>query len=188
MASAERAAAWSLLFRAAATSFATSSPRATAARRLASSEASAAADWRSSSWRCSKMLSLPLPNATSFSVTSFSVPPSTEAGSCASIFSTWLVVATKRSRTGSSRLGSATPAASFNRPAARLPSARRPSRTWRVFTPPSIRPVIALVLRVVTSSLVITNPNSASSTIGIRIWSNASWVTLTAVAICARFA
>ena len=102
-----------------------------------------------------------LPNAISFSVTSFQ---RTAVDRSRKLREHLLDVARGRDEALSDRpqprSGSATPAASFNRPAARLPSARRPSRTCKVLTPPSIRPVIALVLRGVTSSLAITNSNA----------------------------
>ena len=121
------------------------------------------------------MLSLPLPIAISFSVTS-SAPPSTGAGSCAT-FSTWLAAATKRSRSAAAGRG---PRRRPPRSTGPLPGAlgtQAEQNLQGVDATFDLTVVIALVLRVVTSSLVITKSNAASSTQRGQDWSSASWVT-----------
>ena len=67
------------------------------------------------------MFSADVPKAISRPARPLSAALSAAAGSCASSFSARLAAATKRSWSGLSELGSGTSAASFSRPAARLP-------------------------------------------------------------------
>ena len=132
------------------------------------------------------MFSADVPKAISRSARPLSAPLSAAAGSCASSFSARLAAATKRSWSGLSELGSGTPAASFSRPAARLPWARSVSSTCKVFAPPSTKPVIAFALLAVTSSLVVTRSKTASSTIGVSVSNRVRCATSTAAVMASR--